>query len=158
MFFTQLQLSIMAENKRRELWRIGTGAWVWEGGEGRVDGGGSWKGWEEKEKARSCMVIQQQCLIFCSPKGLWEGSQEKRSGSRKVPPSKISSSLICNDATLQRKNSWIFSAPDMQDNSSPQIKVAGTFLYPYPVLLLLMRSPWKPVRLLKMTYSLSAIL
>ena len=31
MFFTQLQLSIMAENKRRELRRIGTGAWVWEG-------------------------------------------------------------------------------------------------------------------------------
>ena len=41
MFFTQLQLSIMAENKRRELRRIGTGAGVWEGGEGRVDGGGS---------------------------------------------------------------------------------------------------------------------
>ena len=41
MFFTQLQLSIMAENKRLGLRRIGTGAGVREGGEGRVRGGGS---------------------------------------------------------------------------------------------------------------------
>ena len=42
MFFTQLQLTIMAENKGWELQRIGTGAGVREGGgEGRVDGGGS---------------------------------------------------------------------------------------------------------------------
>ena len=41
MFFTQLQLSMVAENKRWELRRIGTGAGVREEGEGRVDGGGS---------------------------------------------------------------------------------------------------------------------
>ena len=42
MFFTQLQLSIIAENKRQELRRIGTGAaGVRKGGEGKVDGGGS---------------------------------------------------------------------------------------------------------------------
>ena len=33
MFFTQLQLTIMAENKGWELQRIGTGAGVREGGE-----------------------------------------------------------------------------------------------------------------------------
>ena len=66
---------------------------------GKGFGRGEREGWEvrdpergdKREKARGCMIIQQQCLIFCSPKGLWEGSQEKRGGSRKVPPSKISS-------------------------------------------------------------------
>ena len=41
MFFTQLQLTIMAENKGWELRGIGTGAGVQEGGEGRVGCGGS---------------------------------------------------------------------------------------------------------------------
>ena len=40
MFFTQLQLSMVAEDWW-ELRRIGTEAGVREGGEGRVDGGGS---------------------------------------------------------------------------------------------------------------------
>ena len=106
MFFTQLQLSIMAENKRWELRRIGTGAGVWEGGEGRVDGGGSWKGWEEKEKARGCMVIQQQCLIFCSPKGLWGGSHKKGAEVGKFPLLKYLHSLsatmpLYNEKTVE---------------------------------------------------------
>ena len=149
MLFTQLQLSILAENKRWEHRRIGTGAGVREGGEGRVGGGGSWKGWEEREKGRGCMIIQQQCLIyFVVQKGCEEEVKKKGAGVGKFPLLKYLHSLSATTLLYNEKTVEHFQPLTCKIIHSHKLKWRAPSSAP-TFTLLLMRSPRKPVTFLK---------
>ena len=153
MFFTQLQLSIMAENKRLGLRRIGTGGY----GRGEREGwmvGDPERGEKREKKLGGAWLFNNNA---CSPKGLWGGSREKRGGVEKFPLLKYLHSLSATTPLYNVKTVEHFQPLTCKIIHPHKLKWRSPSSTP-TLPLLLMRSPWKLVTFLKMTPSLSAIL